>query len=117
MEHRFELNSDYIELNKLLKLLGLVESGGQANLAIENEEVKINENTITFEVTGSPKPFGFKTKGEFIKAMANKGFIHTSLQKGTKYLITDDITSTTSKMNKAKKLGIEIISYDQVLSM
>jgi NAD-dependent DNA ligase len=49
--------------------------------------------------------------------MADKGFIHTSLQKGTKYLITDDITSTTSKMNKAKKLGIEIISYDRVLSM
>ena len=42
MEHRFELNSEYIELNKLLKLLGLVESGGQANLAIENEEVKLN---------------------------------------------------------------------------
>lgn len=45
MEHRFELNSDYIELNKLLKLLGLVESGGQANLVIENQEVQLNNKT------------------------------------------------------------------------
>jgi len=45
MEHHFELNSDYIELNKLLKLLGLVESGGQANLVIENQEVQLNNKT------------------------------------------------------------------------
>jgi ribosome-associated protein len=45
MEHHFELNSDYIELNKLLKLLGLVESGGKANLVIENQEVQLNNKT------------------------------------------------------------------------
>jgi NAD-dependent DNA ligase len=46
-----------------------------------------------------------------------KGFVHTPLQKGTKYLITDDVNSSSSKMSKAKKLGIEIISYDQAIKM
>ena len=33
---------DYIELNKLLKLLNLVESGGEANICIEDGEVTVN---------------------------------------------------------------------------
>lgn len=35
-------NHEYIELNKLLKLLGWVESGGYANNAITNGEVIVN---------------------------------------------------------------------------
>jgi ribosome-associated protein len=39
----FELRGqEYIELNKLLKLLQLTESGGEANEAIVNGEVKVN---------------------------------------------------------------------------
>lgn len=39
----FELgNHEYIELNKLLKILNLVESGGQANMMIKEEEVLLN---------------------------------------------------------------------------
>jgi len=33
---------EFIELNKLLKLLKMVESGGEANVRIENGEVKVN---------------------------------------------------------------------------
>ena len=33
---------DYIELNKLMKLLGLVNTGGEANVRITNQEVKVN---------------------------------------------------------------------------
>jgi len=33
---------DFIELNKLLKLLGLVGTGGEANVRITNQEVKVN---------------------------------------------------------------------------
>jgi len=33
---------EYIELNKLLKLLQLVETGGEANLCIEGGEVIVN---------------------------------------------------------------------------
>jgi len=34
--------SEFIELNKLLKLLSLVETGGEANIRIDNGEVKVN---------------------------------------------------------------------------
>lgn len=39
----FELNGhEFIELNKLMKLLKLVGSGGEANSRIENGEVFVN---------------------------------------------------------------------------
>jgi ribosome-associated protein len=41
----FELNTDYIELIRLLKLLRLVESGGQAKLAVEEGLVTVNGQT------------------------------------------------------------------------
>jgi ribosome-associated protein len=34
---------EFIELNKLLKLLKLVETGGEASICIENGEVVVNE--------------------------------------------------------------------------
>ena len=38
----FTLEAEYIELNKLLKILGLVESGGQANQLIKEGKVVFN---------------------------------------------------------------------------
>lgn len=39
----FELNGqEYIELNKLLKLMQLTETGGEANEAIVDGQVKVN---------------------------------------------------------------------------
>jgi ribosome-associated protein len=38
----FKLYEEYIELNKLLKILALVESGGQANQIIKEGGVFIN---------------------------------------------------------------------------
>ena len=43
----FKLNTEYIELMKLLKLLQIAESGGQAKLMIENGEVLLNGNLET----------------------------------------------------------------------
>ncbi|HEY0262320.1 MAG TPA: RNA-binding S4 domain-containing protein [Chitinophagales bacterium] len=39
--------NEYIELNKLLKLLGLVETGGEAGVRILNGEVKLNKIRVT----------------------------------------------------------------------
>ena len=39
----FELGTqEFIELNKILKLLGLVETGGEAKIRIDQGEVKVN---------------------------------------------------------------------------
>jgi ribosome-associated protein len=43
MTKEFNLEGhEFIELNKLLKLLKMVESGGEANIRIENGEIKVN---------------------------------------------------------------------------
>ena len=39
---KFELEDDYIELFKLLKVTGIAESGAQAKMLIEEEKVKRN---------------------------------------------------------------------------
>ena len=41
----FQLTQDYIELMKLLKLFGLVETGGHAKMVIEEGLVKYNNET------------------------------------------------------------------------
>jgi len=38
---------DHIPLNNLLKVLNLVETGGEANLRITNGEVRVNGNIET----------------------------------------------------------------------
>jgi len=38
----FKLTSEYIELVKLLKLLRIAESGGQAKIMVEEGEVSLN---------------------------------------------------------------------------
>ena len=39
---KFELNDDYIELYKLIKVMDLVDSGGHAKMIIEEGQVKRN---------------------------------------------------------------------------
>ena len=42
--HTFQLNGkEYIELNQLLKFVGLVETGGHAGYCISEGKVKVND--------------------------------------------------------------------------
>lgn len=41
----FKLTKEFIELNKLLKFMNIVESGGEANNLIVSGEVLVNEQT------------------------------------------------------------------------
>lgn len=41
-EQRIQINTDFIKLDALLKFSGLVETGGEAKLAVQNGEVKVN---------------------------------------------------------------------------
>lgn len=42
MKFNLKPGHDYIQLNQLLKLLGMVESGGEANRVITDGEVLVN---------------------------------------------------------------------------
>ena len=56
----------------------------------------------TFEMTGNvPKELNFKTKKDYAKYINSiSSNTHSKLTKETKYLITDDLSSDTSKMKK-----------------
>jgi ribosome-associated protein len=41
----FELNDEYVELNQLLKLAGLCESGGAGKMIVANGKVKVDGKT------------------------------------------------------------------------
>lgn len=40
---KFELDGEFIKLDSLLKLTGLVSTGGQAKVFIQNGEVSVND--------------------------------------------------------------------------
>jgi len=95
---------------KVEKFTKLLEDRG---IQIEKEVDVLNG--IGFEMTG--KPFQtdlIKVKSDFIKVAAKHGFVHKTL-KESKYLLTDSLTSNSSKMEAARKNKVEIITYEDFL--
>lgn len=76
---------------------------------------EINDDTVTFEMTGNPPKM---TKEEFVKRIkvTYPNSIHESLTKNTKYLVCDDLNSNSGKINKARKYNIKIVTYTDVLT-
>ena len=107
------LNKNSNEYQSVLQFIEVLNSNGFE--IISEEPVQIAENAIKYEMTGSPKQFGFKTKEDFVNLIKTHGYVHTGLDTNTNILITDDIHSSSSKMAKAKKLGVEIKSYEEIL--
>lgn len=83
--------------------------------SVSNETSNILDGK-TFVVTGSVNHY--KNRDE-LKAdiVAYGGTVVGSVSSKTSYLINNDINSTSSKNQKAKSLGIPIISEDQFLAM
>ena len=70
----------------------------------------------SFVVTGSVNQF--KNRGELQKKIEELGGkVVGSVSKNTDYLINNDVTSTSGKNEKAKKLGIPIISEEDFIKM
>ena len=46
-EEHIKINTEFIRLDALLKFAGAVETGGEAKLAIQNGEVKVNGEVCT----------------------------------------------------------------------
>ena len=101
-------NPDFIEELKELKE------------EIDIPKASINSNKdldgLTFVITGSLNKFTNRdTMIEFIEEHGGK--VVTSISSKVNYLINNDITSTSTKNNKAKELGINIIDEDKFLEL
>lgn len=77
--------------------------------------LQINDDVVTFEMTNNP-PNGM-TKKQFVEKIKERypNCMHTSLTKNTKFLICDDVTANTGKINKARSYNIPVLTYHQVL--
>lgn len=78
---------------------------------IPYEEEVDEEGTVYVEMTGSPKEFGFKTKNDWISQFGGKVKTVSLSDSKCQYLITDDLSSTSSKMKSANKKGVKIVTY------
>lgn len=105
-----------VKIKKIVDTLSKMEN---ITLIFPKKEKTTETSVVTrvMEMTGSPKGFGFATKGDFEKAVAPFGIVAGSLNKDCSFLVTDDLSSTTSKMEKATKLGVQIVTYGQLFEM
>ena len=71
---------------------------------------------LTFVITGSLEHFENRDVAkEEIERLGGK--VSGSVSSKTNYLVNNDIGSTTGKNKKAKELGVEIITEDDLLKM
>ena len=102
------------EMNKSLKTFDYTELDYivENYLNIQEEKQEVYEKklqNLTFCVTG--KVSVWKNRNELSAFIENLGGKVTgSVSKNTDYLINNDVNSTSAKNNKAKELGIPIIS-------
>lgn len=77
--------------------------------------VEITGDTVTFEMSGNPPKM---TKSEFEKRFKEviPTVIHTTLTKETSLLVVDNISGNSSKILKARKYNIPIITYQDALA-
>lgn len=94
--------------DEVKQLVGVLLS----NNVIVNKPEPPKAGMITYEMTGD-NPSGISKK-EYSRIVEASGkCIHTSLNKDTKVLVVNTKATTTTKMQKAQKLGTEIMTYDE----
>lgn len=101
-------NPDFIEeLKELKEEIDIPKASTNSNKDLDG---------LTFIITGSLNKFTNRdTMIEFIEEHGGK--VVTSISSKVNYLINNDITSTSTKNNKAKELGISIIDEDKFLEL
>ena len=105
VSYNWALDKNSEEYNLVMNVVNLlnIDISAKENSKDNNEKIKII-------MTGSPKSFGFSTKKEFLNI--HPEYEETTVWSECKILFTDDLNSTSSKMKKANKLGIEIKTYE-----
>ena len=81
-----------------------------------NQERNNTLSNLNFVITGSLNHFNNRDElVEYIEE--NGGKVVASISSKVNYLINNDINSTSTKNNKAKELGISIISEEDLLKL
>lgn len=89
---------------------------GELQIQEEEESAQQIYAGLTFVITGSVERFANRSEmKEYIEQRGGK--VTGTVSKNTSYLINNDITSTSGKNKKAKELGIEIITEEQMLHL
>ncbi|EJT5937263.1 NAD-dependent DNA ligase LigA [Clostridium perfringens] len=96
------LNENKDMLEKLMNEFEFIEE--------KDEVTEENLKGLKFVITGSLETISRKDLEKIIKSKG--GEVSKSISKNTSYLINNDITSTSSKNEKAKKMGILIIDEE-----
>lgn len=102
-----------VNRENLFRLIDILKSRGISVTYVKRQQ--LSNDTILFEMTGSPKDAGFKTKEEFLEFASSKNLVHSKLDKTCRYLVTDSYASSSGKMKNANKLGVEIITYQDLV--
>jgi NAD-dependent DNA ligase (contains BRCT domain type II) len=74
----------------------------------------ISENNISYEMSGDPPSNIAITKEKYVELIKkiNPNLIRTTLTKNTDYLIVDSLESNSTKVQKARKYNVSIITYE-----
>lgn len=101
-------NEDFLkELELLLKEVNFTDTSIDNNQPLKD---------LIFVITGSVNNFTNRDElVEYIESYGGK--VVKAISNNVNYLINNDITSTSTKNNKAKELGIKIISENDLMSM
>lgn len=89
------------------------------NFTFEKPQATLNTNSLaglTFVITGSLNHFANRDEAkEKIESLGGK--VSGSVSAKTSYLVNNDIDSTSGKNQKAKELGVKIISETELMEM
>lgn len=95
------------EVNELLDEITFIDS-------VDNKKTQLLGKT--FVITGNV--YNFQNRDELVEYIESySGKVVKSISSKVNYLINNDINSTSTKNIEAKKLGIEIISEEQLLNL
>ena len=104
-------NFDYSEADKIVQSITF-----KIEEKVEPQNLTSNLDGITFVITG--KLVHHKNRQELVdKIEAAGGKVQSSVSAKTKYLINNDINSTSAKNKKAKELNIPIITEEELEEM
>ncbi len=85
-------------------------------ISFKSEKKTNSLEGLNFVITGSLQKYSNRKELTAVIEQ-NGGKVVSSVSSKTSYLINNDITSNSSKNNKAKKLGIDIITEEQFMNM